>query len=57
MCDPHSWEADAELEEATAARGCRVAAASPVPPYLRAPYLINVASANTWVPIPARKIL
>jgi deoxyribonuclease-4 len=30
---------------------------SPVPPCIHAPYLINVASANTRVRIPARKIL
>lgn len=49
--NPQSWKAPKPREDATRLK------ASPVPVYVHAPYLINVASANNRVRIPSRKIL
>lgn len=47
--NPQSWKKPAPREDAEILR------ASPVPLYVHAPYLINVASANNKVRIPSRK--
>jgi deoxyribonuclease-4 len=49
--DPQSWKKPQPRDDADQLR------ASPVPVYVHAPYLINVASANNKVRIPSRKIL
>src|SRR5690606_23104124 len=49
--DPQSWKKPKHRDDAEALR------TSPVPLYVHAPYLINVASANNRVRIPSRKIL
>ena len=49
--DPQSWKKPPPREDA----GLLVR--SPIPLYIHAPYLINVASANNRVRIPSRKIL
>jgi deoxyribonuclease-4 len=49
--NPQSWKAPKPRDDAKALR------ASPVPIYVHAPYLINVASPNNRVRIPSRKIL
>lgn len=49
--DPKSWKAPPPRDDADALR------TSPIPVYVHAPYLINVASANNRVRIPSRKIL
>jgi deoxyribonuclease-4 len=49
--DPQSWKKPAPRADAEALK------ASPIPVYVHAPYLINVASANNKVRIPSRKIL
>ena len=49
--DPQSWKKPAPREDAEALK------ASPVPVYVHAPYLINVASPNNKIRIPSRKIL
>jgi deoxyribonuclease IV len=49
--DPQSWKAPKPRDDAARLRD------SPVPLYIHAPYLINVASANNRVRIPSRKIL
>ena len=49
--NPQSWKAPKPREDAARLRE------SPVPVYVHAPYLINVASANNRVRIPSRKIL
>lgn len=49
--DPQSWKKPKPREDAARLK------ASPVPLYVHAPYLINVASANNRVRIPSRKIL
>lgn len=51
LSNPQSWKKPKEREDAAALK------ASPVPVYVHAPYLINVASANNRVRIPSRKIL
>ena len=48
---PQSWKKPPEREDAEELR------ASPLPVYVHAPYLINVASPNNRVRIPSRKIL
>ena len=48
---PQSWRKPPEREDAEELR------ASPMPVYVHAPYLINVASPNNRVRIPSRKIL
>ena len=49
--DPQSWKKPPPRKDA------EVLKASPMPIYVHAPYLINVASANNRVRIPSRKIL
>ena len=49
--DPQSWKKPKPREDAELLRR------SPIPLYVHAPYLINVASANNRVRIPSRKIL
>jgi deoxyribonuclease IV len=49
--DPQSWKKPKPREDADLLRK------SPIPLYVHAPYLINVASANNRVRIPSRKIL
>jgi deoxyribonuclease-4 len=49
--DPQSWKAPKPRDDADQLR------ASPVPVYVHAPYLINLASPNNRVRIPSRKIL
>jgi deoxyribonuclease IV len=49
--NPQSWKKPPPRDDADALK------ASPVPIYVHAPYLINVASANNRVRIPSRKIL
>ena len=49
--NPQSWKAPKPREDAARLRE------SPVPIYVHAPYLINVASPNNRVRIPSRKIL
>ncbi|HEY8527866.1 MAG TPA: deoxyribonuclease IV [Acidimicrobiales bacterium] len=49
--NPQSWKAPKPREDAARLRE------SPVPVYVHAPYLVNVASANNRVRIPSRKIL
>jgi deoxyribonuclease-4 len=49
--DPQSWKKPKPRDDAARLRG------SPIPIYVHAPYLINVASANNRVRIPSRKIL
>lgn len=49
--NPQSWKAPKRRDDAAELK------ASPVPVYVHAPYLINVASANNRVRIPSRKIL
>ena len=49
--DPQSWKKPKPREDADMLRR------SPIPLYVHAPYLINVASANNRVRIPSRKIL
>ena len=49
--DPQSWKAPKPRDDADRLR------ASPIPIYVHAPYLINVAAANNKVRIPSRKIL
>ena len=49
--NPQSWKKPKARDDAEALR------ASPLPLYVHAPYLINVASANNRVRIPSRKIL
>lgn len=49
--NPQSWKAPKPRDDAEALRS------SPVPIYVHAPYLINVASPNNRVRIPSRKIL
>jgi deoxyribonuclease-4 len=49
--NPQSWKAPTPREDAARLK------ASPLPVYVHAPYLINVASANNRVRIPSRKIL
>jgi deoxyribonuclease-4 len=49
--NPQSWKAPKPRDDAERLK------ASPLPIYVHAPYLINVASANNRVRIPSRKIL
>lgn len=49
--DPQSWKKPPPREDAHLLRR------SPIPLYVHAPYLINVASANNRIRIPSRKIL
>lgn len=49
--DPQSWKKPPPRDDADLLRR------SPIPVYVHAPYLINVASANNRVRIPSRKIL
>ena len=49
--DPQSWKKPAPRDDADVLRS------APMPLYVHAPYLINVASANNRVRIPSRKIL
>src|ERR1700758_2820866 len=49
--DPQSWKKPKPRDDAARLRE------SPIPIYVHAPYLINVASANNRVRIPSRKIL
>jgi deoxyribonuclease-4 len=49
--DPQSWKAPKPREDAAELR------ASPVPIYVHAPYVVNLASPNNKVRIPSRKIL
>ncbi len=49
--NPQSWKAPKPRDDADALR------ASPVPIYVHAPYLVNLASPNNRVRIPSRKIL
>lgn len=49
--NPQSWKKPKPRDDAAALRN------SPMPLYVHAPYLINVASANNRVRIPSRKIL
>ncbi len=49
--NPQSWKAPTPREDAARLKE------SPLPVYVHAPYLINVASANNRVRIPSRKIL
>jgi deoxyribonuclease-4 len=49
--DPQSWKKPKPRDDAAALRE------SPIPIYVHAPYLINVASANNRIRIPSRKIL
>jgi deoxyribonuclease-4 len=49
--DPQSWKKPKPRDDAARLRE------SPVPIYVHAPYLINVASANNRIRIPSRKIL
>jgi deoxyribonuclease IV len=49
--NPQSWKAPKPRDDAAALR------ASPLPIYVHAPYLVNVASGNNRVRIPSRKIL
>ena len=49
--DPQSWKKPAPRDDADLLRQ------SPIPIYVHAPYLINLASANNKVRIPSRKIL
>ena len=49
--DPQSWKAPPPREDADELR------ASPIPIYVHAPYLVNLASANNRIRIPSRKIL
>jgi deoxyribonuclease-4 len=49
--DPQSWKKPPPRPDAEELK------ASPIPVYVHAPYLINVASANNRVRIPSRKIL
>jgi deoxyribonuclease-4 len=49
--DPQSWKKPKPREDAELLK------AAPIPLYVHAPYLINVASANNRVRIPSRKIL
>jgi deoxyribonuclease-4 len=49
--NPQSWKAPKPREDADELRR------SPIPIYVHAPYLINVAAANNRVRIPSRKIL
>jgi deoxyribonuclease IV len=49
--DPQSWKKPPPRDDAEELR------ASPVPIYVHAPYLINLASANNKIRIPSRKIL
>ncbi len=49
--DPQSWKKPAPRDDADLLRR------SPIPIYVHAPYLINLASANNKVRIPSRKIL
>ena len=49
--DPQSWKKPPPRPDADMLRR------SPIPLYIHAPYLINVASANNRVRIPSRKIL
>jgi deoxyribonuclease-4 len=49
--NPQSWKAPRPREDAAVLR------ASPLPIYVHAPYLVNVASPNNRVRIPSRKIL
>ncbi len=51
LSNPQSWKAPAPRADAA------TLAASPLPIYVHAPYLINVASPNNKVRIPSRKIL
>lgn len=51
LSNPQSWKAPKEREDA------EELAASSVPIYVHAPYLVNVASENNRVRIPSRKIL
>lgn len=51
LSNPKSWKAPIPREDAAALR------ASPLPIYVHAPYLINLASPNNRVRIPSRKIL
>jgi deoxyribonuclease-4 len=49
--NPQSWKAPKPRDDADVLR------ASPVPIYVHAPYLVNLASPNNRVRIPSRKIL
>lgn len=49
--DPQSWKKPPPRDDADLLRR------SPIPVYVHAPYLINVASANNRIRIPSRKIL
>jgi deoxyribonuclease IV len=49
--DPQGWRKPAPRDDAEALR------ASPVPIYVHAPYLVNLASPNNKIRIPSRKIL
>jgi deoxyribonuclease-4 len=49
--DPQSWKKPAPHAHADALRS------APIPVYVHAPYLINVAAANNKIRIPSRKIL
>ena len=51
MGDPQSWKKPPPRDDVDQLR------ASPVPIYVHAPYLINLASANNKIRIPSRKIL
>jgi deoxyribonuclease-4 len=49
--DPQSWKAPPPRDDVDALRS------APIPIYVHAPYLINLASANNRIRIPSRKIL
>ncbi len=49
--DPQSWKVPPPRDDADELR------ASPLPVYVHAPYLVNLASANNKIRIPSRKIL
>ena len=49
--DPQSWKAPPPRDDADELR------ASPIPIYVHAPYLVNLASPNNRIRIPSRKIL
>ena len=49
--DPQSWKAPPPRDDVDELR------ASPIPIYVHAPYLVNLASANNRIRIPSRKIL
>lgn len=51
LSNPQGWRAPKPREDAAALRD------SPLPIYVHAPYLVNVASGNNRVRIPSRKIL